>query len=97
MDSEKESPDYSLSGNESPTLVFTYAAPSLVTHHVAPTPTAIEFETPSPVIECETPARFTCPLAPVIEHVSVTFDDTSASPARIDSALVIEYIAPASP
>ena len=48
MDSEKESPDYYLSGNKSPALVFTYAAPSPVTHHVAPTPTAIEFETPSP-------------------------------------------------
>ena len=111
MDSEKESPDHSLSGNESPAPDFTYAAPSPVTHFVAPTPaaihattasfsapaTAIEFETPSPVTECETPARFTCPPAPVIEHVSVAPDDTSTSPARIDSAPVIEYIAPASP
>ena len=48
MDSEKETPDYSLSGDESPTLVFTYAASSPVTHHVAPTLTAIEFEPPSP-------------------------------------------------
>ena len=78
MDSEKESPDYYLSGNKSPALVFTYAAPSPVTHHVAPTPTTIEFETP---------ARFTCPPAPVIEHVSATLDDTSASRARIDSHL----------
>ena len=34
---------------------------------------------PLPVIECETSARFTCPLAPVIERVSATPDDTSAS------------------
>ena len=62
MDSEKESLDDSLSGNESPALVFTSTAPSPVTHHVAATlaatyaatasfsapATAIEFETPSP-------------------------------------------------
>ena len=59
--------------------------------------TAIEFVTPAHVIENETPARFTCPPAPVIEHVSVTPDDTYAAPACIDSTPVIKYIAPASP
>ena len=59
--------------------------------------TAIEFVTPAHVIENETPARFTCPPAPVIEHVSVTPDDTYAAPACIDSTPVIKYITPASP
>ena len=37
IDSEEESPDGSLSGNESPASVFTYAAPTHVTHNEAPT------------------------------------------------------------
>ena len=60
MDSEKESPDGSLSGTESPELVFTFAAPSLVTHFVAPTPAATHAATalcsaPATAIEFETP------------------------------------------
>ena len=77
MDSEKESPDCYLSGNKSPALVFTYAAPSPVTHHLHLQ--RLNLRRPLPVIECETPARFICPLAPVIEHVSATPDDSSAS------------------
>ena len=50
--------------------------------------TANEFATLFPLIEYETPARFTCPPASVTEHVSVRPDDTSASPAT-------EYMAPA--
>ena len=55
------------------------------------------FATPSLVIEYETPARFTCPPAPVIEHVSVTLDDTSASPAteNVAPALAGTYTEPA--
>ena len=63
MELEKESPDGSLSGIESSALVFTYAAPSPVTHHVAPTLAATyaataSFSAPATAIECETPSPF---------------------------------------
>ena len=60
VDSEKESPDGSLSGTESPAPVFTYAAPSSVTHYVVPTLAATyaataSFSAPATANEFETP------------------------------------------
>ena len=83
MDSEKESPDGSLSGNESPASVFTYAAPSLVTHNVAPTFAA-------PVYNHVNPEQIltACSRAPVFEYAApapVTEYIAPAPPATSDA------------